>query len=350
MKQLLKPAHRRLQLAFAALLFCCGTGMAAENTIGVAAPLSGSGSILGQQLLSGVQHGVAPAGQDVLAVDTSCTPEGGRATAEAMKQADVRIAVGFLCSPALEAALPILREAGISTIAVGPRKVRLTAQREKTGNLVWRLAPEADAEARALATYVRENWSGTPFTIAEDGSLQARELADQLRIVLAESGIEPNAIENYSPAEGRQFPLARRLAQSGVTRLLALGTREDTAIILRDAASLDVQIETLGGENLLDDAGTVELPQGVRAVAIVSMAYAADPALEGYFSQGQAAGEIAATALQQSADTAISDTLNSAEFATTIGPVRFDGEGNANLPAFGVVEWRNGRFNPVPEG
>ena len=56
------------------------------------------------------------------------------------------VVVGFLCTEAIEAAMPILKDAGIPVITVGVRTDSLTDRKVKTGWPVFRLAPRADAE------------------------------------------------------------------------------------------------------------------------------------------------------------------------------------------------------------
>jgi branched-chain amino acid transport system substrate-binding protein len=324
--------------------------LAQQATLGVAAPLSGPYETLGRQFLDGVRAG-APT-LSITERDTPCTPEGGRDTALAFIAADITLATGFLCTPSAEAALPALTEAGVPVLVVGARSTRLTDVRRGQERQVWRLAPRPEGEAQALAAAIADLWPGQPFGIVEDGSVRARSLADELRAALALRGLEPALVDNYRPAEDRQFALVRRIGQSGLTRIVALGSVADTAIILRDAASLNIDLAVLGGENLIDEAGEPALPDGVRAIASKGFAVAdadtAAPRREGYFLDGEAAGQIAASAL--AAGQAPGAALSGQTFDTVAGPVRFDPEGESDMPGYDVVEWQDGRFVVQPEG
>lgn len=323
---------------------------AQEVRLGVAAPLSGPYETLGRQFLDGVRAG-AP-GLSIVERDTPCTAEGGRDAALAFIAADIALATGFLCTPSAEAALPALGDAGIQTLVVGARSARLTDVRRGQERRVWRLAPRPEGEAQALAAAIADLWPGLPFGIVEDGSVRARSLADELRAALALRGMEPALVDNYRPAEDRQFALARRIAQSGVTRIVALGGVADTAIILRDAAALNMDLAVLGAENLIDETGEPALPDGVRAIALrgfaIADADAAAPRREGYFLQGEAAGQIAAIAV--SGAQGVSAALGGQAFDTAAGPVRFDTEGESDAPRYDIVEWQDGRFVLQPEG
>jgi hypothetical protein len=75
----------------------------------------------------------------------------------------VALAVGFLCGEALEAALPILKQAGIPVITIGVRTNSLTDNREKTGWPIYRLAPRADGEAAAVNRIIPALWRESPL-------------------------------------------------------------------------------------------------------------------------------------------------------------------------------------------
>ena len=74
-----------------------------------------------------------------------------------------KIVVGFLCTEAIEAALPIFKDAQIPVITPGVRTDSLTDRRDKTGWPVYRLAPRADAEGEAFAIAARAALARQPF-------------------------------------------------------------------------------------------------------------------------------------------------------------------------------------------
>ncbi|NDV85163.1 ABC transporter substrate-binding protein [Aurantimonas aggregata] len=335
---------------------------AGSIVIGVAAPLSDSEAILGEQLTGGVETAVARlSGADgrveTVTADTTCSAEGGRQAAETFVATNVAIVVGFLCAEALEAALPVLRQAAIPTLAVGVRANRLTDRRERTGDLVWRIAPRSDAEAMKVAETLAARWRDQPFGLIEDGSITARGLTDSVRRLLEERGMVPQTIDNYRPAEEKQFALARRLERTGVTRYFIAGDRPDVATIARDAAELGLDLEIVGGESLLDEASIdVPLPDGIVAVAprprfpeLGGSADAPPPddtAPKGYFGPAFAATQIAVAAVRtaRASGRTIPVVLQSEAFATELGTIRFDAKGDSDLDLTRVLVWRGDRF------
>ena len=143
-----------------------GASAASGTILGVAAPLSDSPAVLGQQVVDGAWAAANPAASPKVQIDTAdttCSAEGGRQAARRFVGKHVTVVVGFLCTDAIEAALPILTKAGIPTIDVGVRANRLTDRRSDTGYDVWRIAPRSDADAKAIADYLAKRWGDVPF-------------------------------------------------------------------------------------------------------------------------------------------------------------------------------------------
>lgn len=323
--------------------------------IGVAAPSSGPYAALGAQILAGARSVAGNA--EIVSADTQCSAEGGMQAAEQFVRDRAAIAVGFLCTAALHAALPILKGANIPALDVGVRADRILTRRERDGTLVWRIAPASSAEAEAIARFVRTRWSGAAFAIVEDGSSYGRDLADTVRARLEEDGLRPSFVDNYRPAEEKQFALARRIGQSGVTRVLVFGTRGDIAVIARDAAASDLGLTIAGGESLLDEStGQVPLAPGIIAVAsgfdVDWTPSETAPPLEGYGTAAAVATEVAVEALRRSRSSggSIADILNTDSFDTSRGALRFDGTGQADLATFRPYRWDGARFLADGEG
>src|SRR5690606_26574338 len=134
-------------------------------TVGVSAPLSGPNETLGRQVSQGAATAAKRLGVEIRTADDACSAEGGAAAARDFADAKVGVVVGFLCTEAIEAALPILKDAGIPVITVGVRSESLTDRREKTGWQVWRLGPRGDDERNAAAALITKIWRDDLFAI-----------------------------------------------------------------------------------------------------------------------------------------------------------------------------------------
>lgn len=355
-------AHMRPAAAIIAGIagFVLAGGAAADTpTVGVAAPLSGPSALLGRQVVAGA--GVAAQGGARLEVaDDACTAQGGHAAAERFAAAKVDIVIGFLCTEAIEAALPLLKQAGIPVITVGVRTDSLTDRRDKTGWPVLRLAPRGDAERNAAADILARAWRDQLFAIVDDGTIYGRELAETVRAAMERAALKPVFTDTYRPELDNQIGLAGRLKKAGATHVFAGGDGRDLAIMERDAQKLDANIVFAGGEALRDAQTDVAYAAGTLMIAPLEWADMADRAAldgfaranvrpEGYAVPAYVAVEIAKAATMSAAGSGSSrfDVLSQQEFATAIGPIRFDAKGDLSQNPYRMFRFDGTRFVPL---
>lgn len=326
--------------AWAALAFA-GVGNAQDIRIGVAAPLSGTSELLGLQVKAGAEAAALQEGATLDIMDDACSAQGGADAARHFAEEEVGLVLGFLCSEAIEAAMPILKEAGIPAITVGVRTDSLTDRREKTGWPVFRLGPRADEEREAVAHFLTRLWSNELFAIIDDGTIYGRELAESFRAAVEQAGLKPVFVDNFRPQLDNQIALVGRLRKASATHVFVGGDRDDIAIMARDAGQIGADMVFAGGEALRAAAGDVKLAEGTLMVAlpewsegpgkeIAERLAAAEIAPEGYVLPAYAAIEIARAAFAASAKSGepLFSTLSEATFQTALGPVRFDEKGD----------------------
>lgn len=331
-------------LSTAATIGFTGPSPAAEWTIGLAAPLTGSFAQLGEQMRRGAEAAVASFSSDRIALeiaDTACTAEGGAAAARNFAAADVQVVTGFLCTESIEAALPILTEADIPVITPGVRTDSLTDRKEKTGWQVFRLAPRADAEGEAAAAILTERWRDELFAIIDDGTIYARDLAEGFRLAAEQANLSPVYVDTFRPQLDNQIGLVGRLRKAGATHVFAGGDRDDIAILARDAAKLGMDLTIAGGETLRSAPGEVDLAAGtmmiglpewkdVAAQGVVQALREAGTEPDGYVLPSYAAVEIAAAALGSAAESggSLAEALQDGVFQTVLGSTSFDEQGD----------------------
>jgi len=338
------PMRRTLALLAFSLLLSAGRANAAGVTVGVAAPLSGHFSLLGKQLREGAETAAASFSGGTVTLDMQdgrCSAEGGAAAANEFVRNGADIVIGFLCNDAIDAAMPILKKAGIVVITPGVRTDSLTEDRRKTGWPVFRMAPRIDEEGEAVGAILTDHWRNVLFAIVDDGTIYGRGLADALRADAERRGIKPAFFDTYRPGMDNQVGLAFRLRRAGVSHVFVGGARDDIAIIGRDAAKIHLRLEIAGGEALRAPAGDVPLAAGTLMIAPPDWTNPDNPAVseqlkkagiapEGYVLPAYAALEVATSAVLQAARAKkpVFDILSSGTFQTAIGPVRFDDEGD----------------------
>lgn len=351
------PSLLRLWLLCSAL---ASAGAArAETVIGVAAPLSGPTALLGRQVLAGAQAAAARGNAiRIVSADDQCSAEGGAEAARALVAASARSVVGFLCTEAIEAALPIFKEAGVAVITVGVRTDSLSDRRDRTGWPFVRLAPRADAERGAAGRLIPRLWREVSFAIVDDGTIYGRELAESVRAGAEEQGLRPVFVDTFRPQMENQAALVGRLRRAGATHVFVGGDRQDIAVMARDAAEGEPLLFA-GGEALRAEPGPVALPAGVLMVGLPDPADKAEPALlsalgetgllpEGYFLPSFAAVEVAAQASGAPLLSPPDAAFLSKSFITAIGTITFNEKGDLRDNPFRLFRFNGTRFVPVP--
>ena len=352
-----------MRLPFAATLaagaLLAAGAFAQEAHVGVVTSLNEPMALLGVQLRDGAKIAAAQAGARVTLADDGCTQEGGAEAARLLVAAKVDIVAGFLCTEAIEAALPILSEAGIATITPAVRADGLTDGRTRSGFLVWRLAPRADAERGAVAALLTRLWRDELFAIVDDGTIYGRELAETLRHAAETAALKPVFVDTYRPQMENQIALVGRLARAGATHVFVGGDRDDIAIMARDAAALEHDIVFAGGE-ALRAAGDVPIAAGTLMIAppdwgelidegTLERFTASQVVPEGYVLPAHAAVEVAVEAVARARRQGAAPVtiLGDTSFDTIIGPVRFDEKGDLAANPFLLFRHDGERFLPV---
>ncbi|WP_274426848.1 branched-chain amino acid ABC transporter substrate-binding protein [Chelativorans sp. YIM 93263] len=353
-------------MRYALLAFYLGVFAAAGHahaqsvTIGLAAPVEETFAILGEQFAEGARAAIRENdGVELVESNSACTEEGGRQAAEALLEANVQFVIGFLCTPAVEAALPLLAEAGIPVITP-VRTDSLTDGKERTGWPVFRLGPRADGERDAVADILVSRWRDVFFAIVDDGTIYGRELAEHFRAAAERAELKPVLFDTFRPQLDNQIGLLGRLRRAGATHVFVGGDRADIAIMARDAEQLDYDVVLAGGEALRASDGEVPLSQGVLMIGpprwedlaqedVLSALETADTVPEGYVIPGYTALQVAAAAarIAQQDGLPIEEVFQTTTFETAIGPVDFDGKGDLSRELYRLFRYDGEEFVEV---
>lgn len=287
-----------------------------------------------------VPEPASPWGVELIAISDPCrggdnAAADGALVASRILEADLDAVVGLICWPTLEAALEGGTLDGIPLVTSGARAGALTDRRRREGWSVWRVAPRVEDEAEAIADHIFAAWRTAPYAIIDDGTIYGRELAETVSLELGQRGSEPVHTETYRPAVSRQFGVVRRLEASGAGRVFVAGERRDVAIIARDAVAAGLDLDILGGDAMRAVDDETPLPAGVEGMLL-------EPALrEGYRLTTRAAVEtlLQAEDLAEARGFSLEDALNTGEFGTAIGSVRFDRLGDLRRNLFALHRW-----------
>lgn len=333
--------------AFGAIAALSTWAGAFAGEIGVAAPLSGPFARLGEQ----VTAGVAALVPDAVVADTACSAEGGKSAADSLIAGRVKIVVGFVCTEALETALPLLSAAGIPVITPAVRATQFADKRHKRGYLFYRLAPRADSDATAAAAILKARWGNEAFAIVDDGAPANRSLAETFRLAMEANGPKAALVESYRPGLESQLGIVKRALGAGAAHMFIAGERADIAIIAasyddyrQHSAALVPQLDFAAGEALRAAPDNIPMPDGIAMVAppdwskageatalVAIRANGAEP--DGYTVPAYAAAQVATEALAKGGS--LADALSATTVQTALGKVSFDGNG----------DWRESRWS-----
>lgn len=340
-------------------LLLAGAAHAETLRLGLAAPLSGPSAILGAQMRGGAEAAAGDGAVALQIADDACTADGGARAARQFADARVQAVVGFLCGEAIDAAMPILKDAGIPVITIGVRTDSLTDRREKTGWPVFRLGPRADSEHEAAGRLLTKLWRDKLFAIVDDGTIYGRELAESFRTAAEQDGLKPVFNDTFRPQLDNQIGLVGRLRKADATHVFVGGDRDDIAVMARDARKIGADIVFAGGEALRAAPGPVPLAAGTLMIALPEWQDVADPAVlekfkaagiipEGYVLPAYAAVEVARAAFADAGTSGdLAEALAGHDFQTAIGPVRFSPKGDLYENPYRVFRYDGTRFMPM---
>lgn len=332
--------------------------------IGIAAPLSGPFSELGRQIQRGADTASSLRTDEEITLrvaDDGCSQEGGLAAARSFVEMDVKAVVGFVCTPAMEAALPVLNKAGIPVITPAVRTQSVTRKDQSEKSAVFRLAPRTSDEVDAVSNILIRRWRDAFFAIVDDGTIYGRELAEGFRLRARDAGLEPVFVDGFRPQLDNQSGLARRLRKAGATHVFIGGDRDDVAVIAQAAEELGMDLEIAAGEALRAAPGPVKLNTGILMIGLPDWKDIADQAIladfeleesetDGYMLPAFAATQIASQALIEAreSDRAVSDVLTSTTYSTIIGPIAFGNDGELQDNPFRLFRFNGTTFVEVP--
>jgi branched-chain amino acid transport system substrate-binding protein len=341
------------------LMLAAAQGAEAKGlTIGVVAPDSGPFVLLGKQIMAGAKAQVEAAGNTILPVPETCEPESGVDVASRLIAGGASVAIGFLCADSLLGGAQALKDASIPVLTLSAQSKVLFEEAVKRGWPLYSLAPRPQEEALTTAGFITELWPNAAVALLDDGTINAHELAVNIRLALKDKGMKPVFADNFRPGLDSQKMLLRQLQKAGAAAVYVAGSRGDVAVIARDLAGTGIKV--IGGEQLLAPDDAVPLPDGVLAVlpeiwrerpaasAVVQALAEQHIIAEGYVLPAHAAALIVDKAeAAVSGDRDLARTLANGSFDTAIGTVTFGKDHYRAENVLRLMEWRNGAFQPV---
>lgn len=324
--------------------------VAADVVIGLAGPFTGRFTEVGSAMRAAAESavteingrgGIAGRRLRLESVDDGCTSEQGRSVASTLVAQGASVVVGHWCANAAVAAAPVYAQANVVLLAL-TRHAQLTDKRAGPG--IFRLAGRDDQQGEEAARYVANVHKQLPVALVHDRTAYARSLADGFHRVLAGLGMPPVLVEGVVASEKDYSTVAVRIKAAGARLVYFAGFPSEAAILLGE-------LRTVGSPTIMLGPDTLATPDfaeraGQDAEGTIVTVSSAAGTLDAAASLVRAGAQIAARTLAAEPESPAERAalLGNETFATSIGSVAFDSNGDASIASYAIYHWREGRL------
>ena len=374
-RNILTMATLACALASAGLLSACNV-IPDTIKIGVAQPLSGNLSALGQDLLNGVKLAAdelnksgfkikgKPVTIEIVAVDDKANADEGKKVAQQLIDAGVVAVVGHLNSGVSIAAAPMYAEKNIAQIAISTNP-KFTEMGFAT---TFRMVANDNLQAKAIGSYAAGNLQQTKFAVIDDGTPYGKGLADAAAKQL--EGKKTIVVRQSFDDKTKDFAaLADKLKADGVEVVVSTLNDFQIVALIENLTKIDYNkkitilgTDTLKTTDMIKSAGNVaalyatspvlearEFPAGSAFLSAYQTAFKMAPAYGGHYSYD--AMHIIASAIKraESADPKkITETMRKIDgFAPVTGSMKFDAKGDQRYGVISVYTVRGGTWESL---
>ena len=374
-RNILTMATLACALASAGLLSACNV-IPDTIKIGVAQPLSGNLSALGQDLLNGVKLAAdelnksgfkikgKPVTIEIVAVDDKANAEEGKKVAQQLIDSGVIAVVGHLNSGVSIATAPMYAEKGIAQIAISTNP-KFTEMGYAT---TFRMVANDNLQAKAIGSYAAGNLQQTKFAVIDDGTPYGKGLADAAAKQL--EGKKTITLRQSFDDKTKDFAaLADKLKADGVEVVVSTLNDFQIVALIENLTKIDYNkkitilgTDTLKTTDMIKSAGNVaalyatspvlearEFPAGSAFLSAYQAAFKMPPAYGGHYSYD--AMHIIASAIKrsESADPKkITETMRKIDgFAPVTGSMKFDAKGDQRYGVISVYTVRGGNWESL---
>jgi len=342
---------------------------AATVLIGAAGPAEGPNGATGAEIAGGAklaadringEGGVQGEPVEVIAADDGCAEREAEAAARAFVARGVALVVGHPCARAAIAAAKIYAEAGVMFIAPVTRHPALTGPR--AGPTVFRLAGRDDRQGASAGAYLARTFASKPVAVVRDSSLYAKKLAEGAVAALKKAGRSDILTATIEGGQKDYAGLVAKLAAARTEALFFTGFPIEGALLLRQMRAAGLGTVFLGGDALatpqfVETAGADATGVGALLPHDAARALSDEAVRDKFKSQrptetlvsAYAAVEAWRAAVGQAhalSATAAGAALQQGSFETVLGPVSFDEKGDADVPSYDIVWWKDGAWRP----
>ncbi|MHA1518142.1 MAG: branched-chain amino acid ABC transporter substrate-binding protein [Alphaproteobacteria bacterium] len=356
------------------LAACNGEEDPNVTKVAVAGPVTGQYASFGTQMTNGANLAIA----DINATggilgkrlalevgDDACDPKQAVAVANQMVGAGVPLVAGHFCSGSSVPASNVYGESSI--VMISPASTTPTLTDQRAGPNIYRVVGRDDQQGGVAGAYLAKHFGDKNIAIIDDKTAYGKGLADQVKAALNAAGVQEVLTESYSAGEKDYSALASKLKQAGVDVLYVGGYHTEAGLILRQMRDQGMDTVLMGGDALVtQEYWSITGPAGEGTIMTFSPDPRKNPAAaevvarfeekgiepEGYVLYTYAAIQAWAQAAEEAGTTnapEVVTALDTNEFDTVVGRLRFNQKGDPNLPPYAVYRWSNGAYEQIDD-
>ena len=245
-----------LLLAGTALAILSAPVMAADLTIAVAGPITGSVAQIGDQVKRGAEAaavlinaagGVNGRTVKVVIEDDQCDPKQAVAVANHIIGEQIKFVDGHVCSGSSIPASAAYDDNNVLMMTPSSSNPTLTEKGLKT---ILRLYGRDDAQGAFIAPYIAEKFKGKKIAVMHDKSAYGQGVATVVRDKLVSLGVKPVLFEGLNPGEKDYSAIVSKLRTAGVEVLYYGGYHPEAALILRQSADQGYKLQIVSDDGL----------------------------------------------------------------------------------------------------
>jgi branched-chain amino acid transport system substrate-binding protein len=365
---------KKILLAGAALGFAMSTA-SAEIVIATAGPMTGQYASFGEQMKTGAEQAVADINAaggvngEMLKLeigDDACDPKQAVAVANQFAGSGVVFVAGHFCSGSSIPASAVYADEGI--IQISPASTNPTFTDERPGGAdggSYRVCGRDDQQGETAAAYLKANFDGKKIAFVHDKTAYGKGLADATKGSFEALGGTAAMYEAYTAGEKDYSALVSKMKQEGIDVLYVGGYHTEAGLMARQMKEQGMSTVLVSGDALVTDeywAITGDAGEGTlmtfspdptkreSAAAVVKALQDAGKTTEGYVMYTYAAIQAYAQAVTAAGSTeydAVRGALNSGNFSTVLGDLKFDAKGDVSLPGYVFYRWSDGKYAEI---
>ncbi|MCC0034708.1 MAG: branched-chain amino acid ABC transporter substrate-binding protein [Hoeflea sp.] len=365
---------KKILLAGAALGFAMSTA-SAEIVIATAGPMTGQYASFGEQMKTGAEQAVADINAaggvngEMLKLeigDDACDPKQAVAVANQFAGSGVVFVAGHFCSGSSIPASAVYSDEGIIQISPASTNPKFTDERPGGADGgTYRVCGRDDQQGETAAAYLLKNFAGKKIAFVHDKTAYGKGLADATMSSFEAGGGKPAMYEAYTAGEKDYSALVSKMKQEGIDVLYVGGYHTEAGLMARQMKEQGMSTVLVSGDALVTDeywAITGDAGEGTlmtfspdptkreSAAAVVKALQDAGKTTEGYVMYTYAAIQAYAQAVTAAGSTdydAVRGALNSGNFSTVLGDLKFDAKGDVSLPGYVFYRWSDGKYAEI---